>query len=341
MFLISLDIPPTFQDEVCHIAESRLSKMGSSSNQNKPSDRRNQGIRSESLRVGAAIGGEIMWQQLMDELKKKEYQLALDRIFNFSYLRYDWNMLPPIIESAEQSVELHGHGRLMTTDRIFKIIEPAKLITATPTWRAYFKHYDFTDTTATQSLLPANASETRVWREGLCDGAKQGVIFAADQFADALSRLTRDYKGMLLYKQLEVQGMVKPPKLSSKRHGTQQNHDTLVINKTEYIITDHSRFLKPSDWEAPQISFDYAVSDNTPPHIRNPKVIEDKPNIDELTDAKPITYQGGQILNEDNDKTIIEKETVAQSNEQAKTAQFVGTPASQVFNGFLGSDDGK
>lgn len=345
---ISLDIPPSFQDEICHIAENRLPSIGKSSSKNQPSDRRNEAIRIESLRLGAAIGGQVMWNQLMATVQEPRYQNALDSIFNFNYLKFDWNTLPPVIETAEESVKLEGNQRLVTADQVFKIIKPARLITATPTWRAYFDPITFNEVQPTHSLLPANGTEATIWREGLCEGAKQGVKFAADKFAEALSKLTLDYKGMLIFKQLVLQGMVNPPKLVTTRDGTVLDNDTLVINKTKHTITNQSRFQQPRQWERPQIQVGYTsnFAQPTPAYIQEPVVLEPQ----EVAIIDGSVYATGQVQQPNIEQTIqVNQEICVDQTEPNAMPEAMKTevtttvvvpldkaqPASTVFAGFL------
>lgn len=290
MFLLNIDIPPQFEDQICVYAQGQLGQLGKSSSGNKSSNDRDQRVRTEALRIGASIGGSKVWKLLMDTMDDRKYQVPMDQMFNFGYLRYDWQMLPPVIQSAEQSANLIGSQQLVTTDQVFEIVSPARLITATPTWRDYFAQHRFTEARPSRSLLPANSGESSIWKEGLCEGAKHGARFAINEYAEVLSKLTRDYKGMLLYKELELAGVVNPPRLQSEREGVVQNGRTLVVNKTRYIIASQSQFQRPESWNRPVMQVDYQVPNfDVPAHIKEPTVLR--------PEEADIVLTPGQALN--------------------------------------------
>ncbi len=164
----------------------------------------------------------------------------LDQVFNFNLLVYKQHVLPPVIEHAGGSLNLGpGSTTLRINNETYNIIRQVKFVTAPPTWRDYLWMSYQKPVLPNKVLLPRNSKEKRVWqhfvRQGWYEGEDQGLVI----FKMNVNRLNRDFNGMVLYKNLLLQGMVSPFHVATQDHGVSGNGDHLVIGDYSMAIANY------------------------------------------------------------------------------------------------------
>jgi len=181
-----------------------------------------------------------------------QHSEALDQVFNFNLLIYKQHVLPPVIEHAGGSLNLGpGSTTLRINDETYNVIRQVKFVTAPPTWRDYlWMSYQKPDL-PNKVLLPRNDKERKIWkhfvRQGWYEGEDQGIVI----FKINLNRLERDYTGMVLYKNLLLQGMVSPFHVDTEDYGVTGNGDHLVVGDQSMAIANfpelqvHSQLWDP------------------------------------------------------------------------------------------------
>lgn len=190
------------------------------------------GIRENGLRLGAQGG-------LLNRAKEIEIKIGgiaadLDRIFAFQPLLDEDGLLPPVISESDSKVETRdGAQRLEFAGKTYKIISPARFVRVVPTWRDYLFSGLSDDRMGVDSLPPAlrpsSGPEKDAWEESVKSGWVIGVTQADAIFTENISRLRRDYLGMLRYHALAGRGMIKRPVLARTPESINVTGDEIAI----------------------------------------------------------------------------------------------------------------
>ncbi len=200
-------------------------------------------IRLQALREGATtLGarGALAWRSEHINEALRQEATDLDHIFDFNQLLLDKNILPPILVESDGNLTLDNNDALRTANKSYQIIAKARLVTAPPTWRIYLWMSYPKPGVPSQSLLPTTDAEAYVWDEYLKKGWQEGLKQANDIFSANLSRLKRDYLGMVLYRKLVQQGIISSPVVSTANLGITGDKNQMRINDEITRITSHS-----------------------------------------------------------------------------------------------------
>ena len=174
-------------------------------------------LKETALGLGAQAG--LAWRaEQIDKMLKKDTR-KLNDVYNFRPLLLDNSVLPPVLEEAQDSFNLANPNTVRLASKIYKIVMPPRFVTAPPTWGDYLWMDYQKPETPNSTLLPRGAGEREVWNEFIVEGWKQGVKQANDIFSTDLGRLTRDYKGMILYHKLIAQNMISAPHVGKSNLG--------------------------------------------------------------------------------------------------------------------------
>lgn len=203
---------------------------------NKPSvgKIRIQALKETALSIGAQGG-------LAHHAREIDQMLAcnsdnLSNIYNFNRMLLDKNVIPPVLEYSEQSLNLANPDIIRISDNIYKIIKQARFVTAAPTWRDYlwlnYQKPPLPDST----LLPKNKRERKIWQEYIRIGWKKGLDQADTIYNNNLAELKRDFKGMMLYRQLLSKNMVTKPFVSEANIGITSNADQSEIRVNDRVL---------------------------------------------------------------------------------------------------------
>lgn len=194
-----------------------------------------QALRDTALSVGARGGLSFRTTNNLKLFNK--YEKYLDRIFNFYALLVEESVLPPVLVEARHALSLSGPDIIRIADRNYKIINQAKFVTSPPNWREYlwktFEQPELPD----KSLLPKNSAEQIIWEKYIDQGWEEGIKQADAILKENLNILTRDFKGMLLYRKLLAQEMITPPFVSSIELGITGDRNNLTVNDRILKIT--------------------------------------------------------------------------------------------------------
>lgn len=196
---------------------------------------RAQALRETALSLGAR-GGLAERAQLINGTLLN-YEPLLARVFPFYGLVLDKNVLPPVLIEARNTLNLAGNDSIRIADRNYKIIAQAKFVTAPPTWREYlWMAYDMPEL-PDRSLLPRNKPERIMWERDLDEGWQAGLRQAELIFTENLNRMVRDFKGMILYKNLLAQNIVSQPFIATTDMGVTGDNNDMSINDKVLRIT--------------------------------------------------------------------------------------------------------
>jgi len=199
-------------------------------------------LRDTAFSVGARGGLLYQSKQIMAGINHES--VDLDRIFQFGALQLKSGVLPPVITVANDAVESRGLFTLHVAGEIYRIKVPARFVTAMPSWRDYLyvglKEGETVEAPHS-SLLPKGPGEREIWVRSVKEGWKAGVMQANEIYEANVSRLKRDFNGMIRYKMLYVKGMITAPEVAGTTAVAAGNGDELSVNDSIYRITGSSK----------------------------------------------------------------------------------------------------
>ena len=213
---------------------------------------RAQALRETATTLGAQ--GALAWRSIHMDTALEQQTSYLDHVFDFNRLLLNNNVLPPILEESQDDLNLADDSTIRMDNQTYKIVAPARFVTAAPTWRDYlwmsYQKPDVPD----QTLLPVNTAEAKIWNFYLQQGWEEGLTQANEIFAANLSRLKRDYLGIILYRKLLSQGIISSPTVATADLGVTGNADELRIKDEVMRITAKSALQPDSNQWKPVLT---------------------------------------------------------------------------------------
>jgi defect-in-organelle-trafficking protein DotC len=206
-----------------------------------------QALRETALSVGARAGLAQRYTQLSTLLQTHEPTLC--RVFNFQLIMLDNHVLPPVLLEGNKTLNLAGDDVIRIADRTYQIASQARFVTAAPTWREYLLKTYAPPENPDRSLLPKNRAERIIWRKYIDEGWQAGIQQAEIIFRENLSRLKRDFDGMLRYRTLLAQNIVSAPYVAQMDLGiTGDGHDITVNDRILRITSFPALQSDSSEW---------------------------------------------------------------------------------------------
>lgn len=204
-------------------------------------------MREFALSYGAQAGLHWKSSLIVEFLDKHEEQL--DQVFNFNALLMRHNILPPVVAQYGKTYAIESDDTIRLSDKEIKMLRPARFVSSAPSWRDYIYVAYGQPESPPESLLPGNEIEEMIWRESLLAGWEVGVEQASAIFQDALSRLSRDYEGIVLYHQLHIQNMISAPYTETTNLGVTGDNQGLRLNdKIIKIVSPSVLNPKTNQW---------------------------------------------------------------------------------------------
>ncbi len=189
---------------------------------------REMALEETGLSLGARAGLAKRSKEINAELQ--ENSKNLDHTFNFQLLVLDHNVLPPVLLEGHNTLNLDSPDAIRISDRDYQIEQQARFVTAPPHWRDYL-YLDYHEPELPyRTMLPKNLKEREVWRIAVKKGWHQGIKQANQIFTENLARLTKDYRGMVLYRKLLAQHMVSPPYVAKTELGVTGDGNHMSVN---------------------------------------------------------------------------------------------------------------
>lgn len=205
------------------------------------SEARKQVVKSTAITYATKYA--LYWESVSINNHMETVSRQLDNTFNFRELLLPNEVIPPILQESTDNVSMTSSLSLRASDRMIKILKPARFSSSIPTWRNYL-HMNFQKPDLPQEkLLPQNAEEREVWDRGLLEGWKIGQWQARSIFAANIGTMRRDIMGMVLYHKLLTQGMISPTYSSTANLGITGNGKTMHLNDRMVRITSESQLM--------------------------------------------------------------------------------------------------
>lgn len=205
-------------------------------------------LRETATSLGAR--GALAWRSYHINKALDAEASYLDRVFNFNQLLLTSNVLPPILVEANDMLTLDGNDAFRAANKTYQIVAQARFVTAPPTWHDYLFMPFNKPPLPDKSLMPNTQAEAIAWNQFLKEGWEQGLAQANEIFSTNLSRLKRDYLGMILYRKLLAQNMISSPIVSKANLGITGDANQMRINDEIMRITAQSALqLNSSKWK--------------------------------------------------------------------------------------------
>ena len=215
---------------------------------NKLSPLRMEIIKQTARGVGAQ--GGLAWKSRHLNLMLEAQRRNLDHIFNFNYLVLNQNVMPPVLTEGRNTLNLSDDLTLRISDREYQIVQPPRFVTTPPNWRNYIWMAYQKPELPNSSLLPQSNNERKMWNEYISIGWNDGLLQADQIFKANLSRLQRDFEGMILYRKLLAQNMITAPYVSQANLGVTGNASNIHINDRVLRVSSISQLNPNSNqWE--------------------------------------------------------------------------------------------
>ena len=217
-------------------------------------DRRRAAVRLAALGFGSRAGlARRSWEigALLDR-----HAARLTAIYRFGDLMLregGFELLPPVAAETRRAFRLERAGtRAARVERVLRIVEPARLVSAAPDWRDWLGRSWPESAPPASVLFPRDREERGRWRRLIAEGWAEGRALADDIFAADLDRLNRSFTGAVLWHRLRRAGMVTAPVIEIVETGV-SGHERLVrIGESAARIARSARFeLEAERWAPP------------------------------------------------------------------------------------------
>lgn len=182
------------------------------------------------------------------------HQTSLSKTFNFRRLLIagpsGMMIEPPIITEALNNVIVANQGQQAAiSDRVLSILKNARIVTAPRDWHQYLERSWGDVELPPQVLLPRSKEERANWREWVKKGWSMGEEQADEIFQLDLDRMSRDFQGMVRYRELLAQGMVSEPYAMYEDRGITGDGNQLILGDRTVKITGPSELeARPERW---------------------------------------------------------------------------------------------
>lgn len=160
-------------------------------------------------------------------------------------------IVPPVVSHSLDAFRTNSDGtKASVADQYLTIVKPGRIAPVVPTWRDYLIMDVTKPDQPVNALKPENRDEQRKFRGWATEGWQAGIKLADAEFRDRMTRLNRDYAGMLEYRQLVAQGMMDRMVLADADFGvTGQKGVMRIGSKTVRIVSDAAFQTDPTKWK--------------------------------------------------------------------------------------------
>lgn len=185
------------------------------------------------------------YKQLLESTER--YASVLDTAFNFSPLFMTEGaalIQPPVLTRSGASLRIEKPDTATSAENAYELLEPARFVSVVPHWRELLMVDGFPEPEKPNpAVLPKNDKERGIWRSAVREAWAQGLAEADQLFANNVARMTRQYRGIMLYHLLTAQRLLSNVGSASASIPMNASDSKLYIGQQVYRITAPSRFL--------------------------------------------------------------------------------------------------
>lgn len=227
----------------------RTEPLAPGASNNQLSNLRAKSLQDSAMSIGAQ--GGLAWASEKINARMNDDSRYLDTIYNFNAMVLSHGVVPPVLEEGDNTLNLDDPNTIRVSDRTYKILKQARFATTPPNWREYLWLTYSKPALPDKTLLPKNASEQKIWKEGIHAGWEKGVAQSYSIFQQNLARLKREYRGMVLYRKLLQEKMISPPFVARTELGVTGNGSDMRVNDQVLRIVELPKLQTNSkNWKA-------------------------------------------------------------------------------------------
>lgn len=206
-------------------------------------------LREAGHTVGFRGGkAERAWE-LREALNTRAVRLSALYDFRTLISRQGW--LPPVIDEAVDVAHITPE-QIRTANRVYEIILPERFVSNPPSWRSWLLAGLPTQPAdgPESQVVPENGAQRHLWQAAVREGWQEGRESADQILAANFNRLTRDYRGMLLYSQLLRQGYITAPVVTDQQRTVSGDRRKLTTGDRVRKLKQHAGFVSDkTQWQ--------------------------------------------------------------------------------------------
>lgn len=216
---------------------------------------RGDALREKAQALGAQAGLVKRSSEIFAVLTANEKNL--DRLFNLGPLVIDGKVLPPVVTEARDATAMDETDVIRTSERIYRIDKQERFFMILPTWRDFLfvglqpKPAEVLH----QKMMPRDENEKKTWDISFDQGWKLGVNQADAIFFENISRLEKEYTGMIRYLLLCAKGMISRPIVATNYSLVTGDKKEMAVNDVTHMITEKSGLTVDSKQWNPVIHY--------------------------------------------------------------------------------------
>ena len=214
-------------------------------------EKRRAAMRQAALGFGAQAGLARRGWEIAAMLERHADRLsAVYRFRDLMVHAHGFTVMPPVLGETSRAFRLGRDGtRAASARRVLRILEPERIVSAAPGWRAFLVRSWPVPERPAAVLFPRDTDETALWRGWLRDGWARGTALAEDVFAADLDRLNRAFEGLVRWRRTHLARMVSAPVLNVERAAVNGDGRLMRIDETMAGLGEPARFdLRPEEW---------------------------------------------------------------------------------------------
>ncbi|RMR69882.1 hypothetical protein ALP80_200096 [Pseudomonas savastanoi pv. fraxini] len=167
----------------------------------------------------------------------------LNTLYDFRTLISREGWLPPVIDEAVDVAHITPR-QIRTASHVYEIIVPERFVSNPPSWRTWLMAgLSSSGPDETVAVTPENRLQKALWQAAVRKGWGEGRQ-SADQTLEAnFNRLTRDYRGMLMYSQLLRQGFITAPVVTDQQQTVTGDRQKLTTGDRVRSLKENAGFV--------------------------------------------------------------------------------------------------
>lgn len=228
--------------ELLSLQAAKSIKENSAVNQLRPA-----AIRDAARLVTLQTAMQWRYAQLLRDTK--QYSGILDTAFNFGPLMMTQGeavIMPPVLTRSGASMRIEDNITATVAKTSYELLTPAKYISVIPNWRWYLMNDGLPSPEQPHpAVLPKNSDERLIWYAAVREAWELGTDQAEQLYQENVSRMVRDYRGVMLYHLLTAQHLLSNVTTASSDLGIYAKDSKMHIGQRVYRITRPSGFIVP------------------------------------------------------------------------------------------------
>lgn len=209
---------------------------------------------SYGSQMGLARRSWEIEQRLMVHSLSLSEVYSFDRVVTADPLNAGY-VVPPVISRAFDAYLNEDQRSVSVAEEYLTIVAPGKLVPVQPTWRDYLLMPTTLPERPAKSLFPRDEEEKELFDKEFAGSFVKGFEQADEELAANLTRLHRDYEGMLQYRRMAAMGMVDRLVLQDADFGvTGQGNEMRIGSRSVRIVSDAEFQIDPTKWSVQTIT---------------------------------------------------------------------------------------